>query len=55
MNKKQTAVRLSETAEEILKKYADKYGVTKTSIFEMALRIYNKIESEKDGQTKNSN
>jgi predicted DNA-binding protein len=50
MNKKQTAVRLTKEAKEILEKYSKKLGVTKTSIFEMALRVYDKLEGEKDGQ-----
>lgn len=53
MNKKQTAVRLTKEAEEILEKYSKKFGVAKAAIFEISLRAYDKMMEKENEQKEN--
>lgn len=46
MNKKQTGIRLSEAAQQIIEKYSQELGVSKTAIVELALREFDKVKTD---------
>lgn len=48
MAKKQVALRISDIGEEILEEYSKKLGITRTSVIELALREFKKLQEKKD-------
>lgn len=51
MTKKQVALRISDIAEEILETYSKKLGITRTSVVELALREFKKLQEQQNEKT----
>lgn len=54
MTKKQVAIRISDIGESILEEYSKKLGITRTSVIELSLREFKKLQ-DKDNEQKNNN